>query len=135
MFFLCALLGFGCLTSLQVLTTERILFLRERANGYYSPFTYFASKVLFDIVPLRVAPPLMLGIIIYPMVGLMPELTCLAKFLLVLVLFNLCAASVCLLIGITCKDLGVASLVSSLVMLFAMLFGGLLLNKGTCGLE
>lgn len=129
MFFLCALLGFGCLTSLQVLAAERILFVRERANGYYSPFTYFASKVLFDIIPLRVVPPVLLGIIVYQMVGLSAELASLGKFLLVLVLFNLTAAAVCLFIGVACKDVGVASLMSSLVMLFAMLFGGLLLNK------
>jgi ABC-type multidrug transport system permease subunit len=44
-FFFEALLGFMCLTSLQVFSTERILFVRERANGYYSPVTYFLSKV------------------------------------------------------------------------------------------
>lgn len=36
-FFYEALLGFMCLTSLQVFASERILFVRERANGYYSP--------------------------------------------------------------------------------------------------
>lgn len=44
-FFYEALLGFMCLTSLQVFSTERILFVRERANGYYSPGIYFISKV------------------------------------------------------------------------------------------
>ncbi|CAG8554698.1 14738_t:CDS:10 [Cetraspora pellucida] len=69
LFFMCALLGFGCLSSLNVFASERIIFVKERANGYYAPITYFTSKV------------------------------------------------------------GVASLLSSLVMLFSMLFGGLLLNK------
>jgi ABC-2 type transporter len=45
-FFFEALLGFMCLTSLQVFSSERILFVRERANGYYSPVTYFLSKVM-----------------------------------------------------------------------------------------
>ena len=53
----------------------------------------------------------------------------LAKFLLVLVLFNLTSASVCLAISIVFVDSSVASLVATLVMLFEMLFGGLLLNK------
>lgn len=44
-FFIEALFAFGCLTSLQVFAVERILFVRERANGYYQPFTYFLSKV------------------------------------------------------------------------------------------
>ncbi|KAF0392430.1 ABC transporter [Gigaspora margarita] len=129
LFFMCALLGFGCLSSLNVFAAERIIFVKERANGYYAPITYFTSKVLFDIIPLRVVPPILMSIIIYHMVGLVPGLSEFFKFLLVLVLFNLTAASICLCIGIIFKEVGVASLLSSLVMLFSMLFGGLLLNK------
>src|SRR5271169_5690232 len=44
-FFILALFGFSTLTSLNIFASERILFVRERANGYYSPITYFASKV------------------------------------------------------------------------------------------
>ncbi|CAG8558234.1 14293_t:CDS:10 [Cetraspora pellucida] len=129
LFFMCALLGFGCLSSLNVFASERIIFVKERANGYYAPITYFTSKVLFDIIPLRVVPPILMGIIIYQMVGLVAGVNEFFKFLLVLVLFNLTAASICLCIGIIFKEVGVASLLSSLVMLFSMLFGGLLLNK------
>ncbi|RKP08517.1 hypothetical protein THASP1DRAFT_5145, partial [Thamnocephalis sphaerospora] len=128
-FFVCALFGFSCLTSLQVFSAERILFVRERANGYYSPFAYFTAKVLFDVVPIRVVPPILLGLIVYHMVGLVPGLVHFVKFLFVLVVFNLTAASICLLLGVLFKDISVANLLSSLVMLFSMLFGGLLLNK------
>ena len=44
-FFVLALFGFGTLTSLNIFANERILFVRERANGYYAPITYFAAKV------------------------------------------------------------------------------------------
>jgi len=71
-----------------------------------------------------------MGVIIYHMVGLVDGTAEFFKFLLVLILFNLTAASICLCIGILFKEMGVASLLSSLVMLFSMLFGGLLLNKG-----
>ncbi|KAJ1980388.1 (ABC) transporter [Dimargaris verticillata] len=128
-FFMCSLFGFSCLTSLQTFATERVLFMRERANGYYAPITYFAAKVIFDIFPLRVIPPLLLGSIVYPMVGLVGTFGHFTRFLLVLVLFNLAAASICLCVGIVCRQLSVANLLSSLVMLFSMLFGGLLLNK------
>ncbi|KAL5606174.1 uncharacterized protein BROUX77_003367 [Berkeleyomyces rouxiae] len=127
-FFLLALFGFSTLTSLNVFAQERLLFVRERANGYYAPITYFAAKVVFDIVPLRIIPPLIMGSIVYPMTGLVPDAAHFAKFLLILVLFNLAAASICLFIGIICKDHGVANLVGSLVMLFSLLFAGLLLN-------
>lgn len=127
-FFLLALFGFSTLTSLTVFASERLLFTRERANGYYSPITYFAAKVLFDIVPLRIIPPIIMGAIVYPMVGLVPDAAHFFRFLLILVLFNLAAAAICLFIGILCKDGGVANLIGSLVMLFSLLFAGLLLN-------
>lgn len=128
-FFILALFGFSTLTSLTVFSKERLLFVRERANGYYSPITYFAAKVVFDIVPLRLIPPIILGTIVYPMSGLVPEFPQFLKFLLLIVLFNLAAAAICLFIGIVFKDSGVANLIGSLVMLFSLLFAGLLLNR------
>lgn len=127
-FFLLALFGFSTLTSLTVFASERMLFVRERANGYYSPITYFIAKVIFDIVPLRIIPPIIMGAIIYPMSGLVPDAEHFFKFLLILVLFNLAAAAICLFIGIVFKDSSVANLIGSLVMLFSLLFAGLLLN-------
>jgi ABC-type multidrug transport system ATPase subunit/ABC-type multidrug transport system permease subunit len=127
-FFILALFGFSTLTSLTVFASERLLFVRERANGYYSPITYFLAKIVFDIVPLRIIPPIIMGSIVYPMTGLEPQAANFFKFILILVLFNLAAAGICLFIGIVYKDGGVANLVGSLVMLFSLLFAGLLLN-------
>lgn len=72
-FFTLALFGFSTLTSLGIFANERQLFVRERANGYYSPVTYFAAKLLFDNLPLRVVPPLLFGPTIYFTVGLVPQ--------------------------------------------------------------
>ena len=129
-FFILALFGFSTLTTLTVFASERLLFVRERANGYYSPITYFAAKVVFDIIPLRLIPPIILGSIVYPMVGLVPAWSEFFKFILILILFNLAAAAICLFLGILFKDGGVANLIGSLVMLFSLLFAGLLLNHG-----
>lgn len=135
-FFLLTLFGFSTLTTLSLFAEERVIFVRERANGYYKPIAYYASKVLFDIVPLRVFPPIILGLILYPLVGLSFDSGAFWKFLLILVLFNLTAAATCLLIGVLIQDTGVANLVGCLVMLFSLLFAGLFLNhdsmpKGT----
>ncbi|KAI5803882.1 hypothetical protein EDC01DRAFT_686992 [Geopyxis carbonaria] len=130
-FFVLSLFGFSTLTSLNVFAAERTLFLRERANGYYSPITYFTAKVIFDIVPLRIFPPIIMGTILYPMVGLVTAWPEFFKFLLVLVLFNLAASAICLFIGIVCKDTSLANLIGSLVMLFSLLMAGLLLNHNT----
>ena len=76
------------------------------------------SQLLFDIIPLRVVPPLVFGAIIYRLVGLVPEVSTFWKFLLVLVLFNLATASAVLCISVAFASTGVASLVGTLVMLF-----------------
>ena len=128
LFFILALFGFSTLTSLTVFSTERLLFMRERANGYYSPITFFASKVTFDIVPLRLLPPLIVAVVVYPMTGLVAKWPEFLVFALTLVLFNLAASAICLFIGIVFKDTGVASLIGSLSMLFSLLFAGFLLN-------
>ena len=130
-FFLLALFGFSTLSSLTVFAPERLLFVRERAKGYYAPISYYSSKVIFDIVPLRLIPPLLMGAIVYPMTGLRPAWPEFAKFMLFIVLFNLAAATVCLFIGIIVRNGGVANLVGVLFMLFSLLFGGFLLNHNT----
>ncbi|KAH9949925.1 hypothetical protein B0H21DRAFT_725268 [Amylocystis lapponica] len=99
----------------------RILFMRERANGYYSSFTYFSSKILFDILPLRVVP-LVFGGIVYGLVGLVPTVAEFWKFMLTLVLFNLTTASVILLLSIAFSSTSVASL---------SVVHGLLINRET----
>jgi ABC-type multidrug transport system ATPase subunit len=130
-FFLLALYGFSTLTSLTVFAPERLLFVRERAKGYYQPVAYYLSKVVFDIVPLRLIPPIIMACIVYPMTGLSPHWSEFFKFILFIVLFNLAAAMICLFIGICVKNQGVANLFGVLVMLFSLLFGGFLLNHET----
>jgi ABC-type multidrug transport system ATPase subunit len=127
--FVLSLFGFSSLTILTVFAPERLLFTRERAKGYYSPHSYFAAKVIFDIIPLRLLPPMILGIIVYPMTGLIPAWPNFLKFVLFLVLFNLAAAAIFLFIGIVFRNSGVANLIGVLVMLFSLLFSGFFLNK------
>lgn len=130
-FFLLALFGFSTLTSLTVFAPERLLFLRERSKGYYHPISYYLSKVVFDIVPLRIIAPTLTGCIVYPMTGLLPTWPEFFKFILFIVLFNLAAALILLCIGICVRNQGVANLLGVLIMLFSLLFGGFLLNHET----
>lgn len=156
-FFTLALFGFSTLTSLGIFANERQLFVRERANGYYSPVTYFAAKLLFDNLPLRVVPPLLFGPTIYFTVGLVPQVAnfwvsarvwrmtdtgcrrgletdtipCSPSqcFVLTLVLFSLAASSIIFFISVSIRDTGVANLVGTLTMLISLLFAGLLINR------
>lgn len=73
---------------------------------------------MFDVLPLRVIPPFILGSIIYHPVGLVPSVAQFWKFILVLIMFNMSASSVVFFLSIVISNSGVANLVGSLVMLF-----------------
>lgn len=53
------------MSSMQAFASERLIFVKERANRYYSPVTYYCAKILFDLIPLRTIPPLILGLIMF----------------------------------------------------------------------
>ncbi|KAI8599001.1 hypothetical protein EDD21DRAFT_380959 [Dissophora ornata] len=130
LFFMLALLGFSSISALGAFTDTRTLFIKERSNGYYPPAPFIISTLLFDLIPLRIIPSLFMGCISYFMIGLSPVVATFFKFLLILVLFNIATAMFCLVIAAGVRTTGVASLASSIVMLFMMLFGGFMINSG-----
>jgi ABC-type multidrug transport system ATPase subunit/ABC-type multidrug transport system permease subunit len=127
--FVLSLFGFLALTGLHSFASERIIFIRERANNYYHPLSYYLSKILCDVVPLRVFPPVILISIMYPLVGLSMENNAFLKCILVLVLFNLAVAIEVLIIGILIREPGAATMVAVLTMLLSLLFAGLFINS------
>ncbi|ODV83454.1 hypothetical protein CANARDRAFT_203144 [[Candida] arabinofermentans NRRL YB-2248] len=130
-FFLLTLFGFSTLTGLHSFTIERIVFIRERSNNYYHPLSYYLSKIICDVIPLRLFPPIILMAIIYPLVGLNMEGNKFWTGTLILVLFNLATAVEILVIGILIKEPGSATMIGVLVLLFSLLFAGLFINKET----
>ncbi|KAF9914590.1 hypothetical protein BX616_007976 [Lobosporangium transversale] len=130
LFFMLALLGFSSISALGAFTDTRTLFIKERSNGYYPPLPFVISTLLFDLIPLRIVPSIFMGCISYFMIGLSPVVETFFKFLLIIVLFNVATAMFCLVIAAAVRTTGVASLASSIVMLFMMLFGGFMINSG-----
>ncbi|KNC87622.1 hypothetical protein SARC_00253 [Sphaeroforma arctica JP610] len=126
---LCAFLAFGSLSSLELFYSERALYMHERANRFYYPSTYFISKILFDIVPLRIIPPLLMGSIAYFMIGLRPGIVYFTYFLVALVLVNLVATSICMIIGVMCSRLSTGNLIASIIMLFSLMLTNIFNNK------
>ncbi|KAJ3106354.1 hypothetical protein HDU96_008245 [Phlyctochytrium bullatum] len=125
-------LGFNCPLGFNIADYLVDLTMHAVGNSAIALEATDTVGVLFDMFPLRVIPPVILGLICYHMIGLRAEdVWFLLRFLLVLILFNLTAASCCMMLSIVFKDSALASLIATLVMLFEMLFGGLLLNKGT----
>ncbi|CAK9437344.1 uncharacterized protein LODBEIA_P17220 [Lodderomyces beijingensis] len=134
-FFLLAFFGFSSLTGLHSFASERIIFVRERANNYYNPLAYYVSKIFCDIIPLRVLPPVLLISIAYPLVGLTMEHNAFLKTILALVLFNIAVAVEMLIVGILIKEPGTSTMVGVLLLLLSLLFAGLFINSDQLNLE
>ncbi|CAE6528385.1 unnamed protein product [Rhizoctonia solani] len=128
LFFMGSLLAFSSLSALYNLVEVRPLFTRERAGGYYSPSAWLVSRVLFDVLPLRVIPTVVLACITYWMVGLSPEAARFFKALLVLVLFALAMTLFNFLLATSFRNGGVAILLSALFNLFTMTYAGFFVN-------
>lgn len=59
-------------TPTQVFCAELPIFLREHRNGMYRTDVYFICKTLAE-APIFLAIPLMFTVIVYPMIGLYPD--------------------------------------------------------------
>ncbi|KAM9998102.1 hypothetical protein ACTFIY_007741 [Dictyostelium cf. discoideum] len=131
MFFMTALLSFGSITSLDLFYNDRIIFIRERANGFYRTSAYFLAKVVTDIIPMRVIPPIILGSICYYMIGLRPGILHFIYFLISLVLTSTVASSMCMAISTISPTFGTANMVSILLLFVFLLFDGFLLARSS----
>ncbi|AET38437.1 putative ATP-dependent permease ADP1 Ecym_2737 [Eremothecium cymbalariae DBVPG len=127
-FFTLTYFGFLTLTGLSSFALDRIIFLKERSNHYYSPAAYYLSKIISDVFPLRVLPPILLGIMVYPLVGLNMAEGAFFKYICILILFNLGISLEILAIGIIFEDLNNSIIVSVLILLASLLFSGLFIN-------
>ena len=104
LFFVLLYLTLMSLSSLPVWREDRLLFLRERADGVYGVDAYFASALLFDVLPMRVLPPFFFGLTTYGMIGLNEGTeVSLVTFVLALVFTNVCATCACMAIGAATK--------------------------------
>ena len=97
----------------------------------YRTSSYFISKTLCDVLPMRIIPALLLGGITYYMIGFNPPIENFLWFLLTLVEVSIVAGSMCLLISSFVPSLSLGNLIAIILLLFYMLFGGFLVNKSS----
>ncbi|CCI40641.1 unnamed protein product [Albugo candida] len=130
-YFILTFFGFASLSSMDIFLAERSIFIRETGALYYTPSSYFIAKSALDSVFLRILPATAFGCIFYWIMGLQAESSRFLLFLLTVVLFNLCAGSITIFVGTVTRSVGVANLVSIIILLVMLLFGGFLLNNDT----
>ncbi|GAA6023495.1 hypothetical protein JCM10207_006217 [Rhodosporidiobolus poonsookiae] len=128
LFFLGCLLAFAALSALSHFSHAKALFIRERARGYFHPVSWLASSVVLDVFPLRIVPTILLGVIVYFMVGLSATAAHFFKFLLILILFAICTTLWNLVLAACITDTGIAILISSIINLFQLAYAGFFLN-------
>ncbi|KAF9501097.1 hypothetical protein BDN71DRAFT_1439338 [Pleurotus eryngii] len=124
LFFLGALIAFSSLSALYNVVETRPLFLRERSSSYYSPSAWLLSRFLFDVIPLRIIPTIIVSTITYWMAGLAPDPEHFFKFLFILVLYTLTMTLFNFLLGTLFRNGGIAILLSALSALYQMTFAG-----------
>ncbi|KAJ7221642.1 hypothetical protein GGX14DRAFT_430547 [Mycena pura] len=124
LFFLGALIAFSSLSALYNVVEIRPLFLRERSSSYYSPTAWLLSRLLFDVLPLRIIPTIIVSTITYWMAGLAHEVVGYFKFLFILVLYTIAMTLYNFLLGTFFNNGGIAILLSALSALYQMTFAG-----------
>src|SRR5205823_1349148 len=65
LYFIIFFFALTSIASLPHLVQDKRLFLRERDGQFYTTLPYLLSKILCDLLPLRVIPPLLFGSIVY----------------------------------------------------------------------
>jgi ATP-binding cassette subfamily G (WHITE) protein 2 len=104
---------------------------QERSNGYYSTASYFLSKIIGDLIPMRIIPAFLFGTIIYFMVGF--QLNAGKYFFNILALFCTTFAGTALAFAISSyiEVFALGTLMLGGFYLIMMVFGGLFLNLNT----
>ncbi|KAF8579482.1 hypothetical protein K439DRAFT_1654569 [Ramaria rubella] len=124
LFFLGALIAFSSLSALYNLVEVRPLFLRERAASYYSPTAWLLSRIVFDMIPLRIIPTIIVSSITYWMAGLAHDAAHFFKFLFILVLYSMVMTLFNFLLACMFRNGGVAILLSALTALYQQTYAG-----------
>jgi ABC-type multidrug transport system ATPase subunit len=119
------------MSSIGELVEQRVIFYRERAARFYPTWPYFLSRVLSDFIPLRILPSMAYTFIVYWMVGLRNDPAKVGIFVTVVILSNLVSTGICFTITGFTTNAGVANVFASLIFIFSMLYGGLLMSNST----
>jgi len=87
------------------------------------------SKVVCDIFPLRVLPPIIFGSICYWLIGLQSDPQRFVTFIVILMMVNVVTSCACFAISSLTSNTATANLLAVIYLVFCMLFGGLFFNK------
>lgn len=131
LYFLYMLMMFASMSAMTLLHSVRPLMVRERSDGFYSPWAWMVAHGVYDVVMLRLIPGLFLEIIMYWMVGLKKEAGYFFEFLLIANIFYLDVTLYMMTLGALFHDVSISILAGSAFIILNIGFGGFLLNLDT----
>ncbi|XP_055898082.1 broad substrate specificity ATP-binding cassette transporter ABCG2-like isoform X2 [Biomphalaria glabrata] len=105
----------------------------ENSSGFYRVSAYFLVKVLFDMVPLRLVPVLILSSTVYFSVGLNSGAEHFFLFTFCLFCTAMGSSALCLLVSSIVSVFAVAQIVLGMCYVLMMLLGGFLISLNSVG--
>jgi ABC-type multidrug transport system ATPase subunit len=130
--FLQLFLAFSTLSALEAALAERKLLALEMEGSIYGSFPVLLTRLVFDVIPLRVVPTALLGAIIYAPMGLRVDHgSYFLWYMIILTAFSSICAMLTYVTGLICPSLGSAALLSAVITLWNFVFGGLVVQAET----
>eukprot|EP01101_Sappina_pedata_P004816 TRINITY_DN2092_c0_g1_i2.p1 TRINITY_DN2092_c0_g1~~TRINITY_DN2092_c0_g1_i2.p1 ORF type:complete len:648 (-),score=245.09 TRINITY_DN2092_c0_g1_i2:107-2050(-) len=130
LFFVMTNVSFSCFAIMNIFIKERGVMNRERASGTYSTGSYFVSKNIVDMT-FQMINPLFFGTIAYWFIGFDSDPAKFGIFLALILLFNQTAGSMLMFIGCFAPTLEVATILSPVLNVIFLLFGGFFINPNS----
>ncbi|XP_065325020.1 broad substrate specificity ATP-binding cassette transporter ABCG2-like [Gordionus sp. m RMFG-2023] len=119
---------FISLSVIDIFILERSTFLYEVSNGFYRISMYFLSKVLGDLLIMKVISVFIVSLVAYWMIGLRAEISAYLTFIVTLFIVSSSSNSVAYFCSATFKNGTIANNLCSLLFVFMMVFGGFFVN-------
>lgn len=130
-FFTCSNMLFGSFGAIEIFFKEKSMFQHEYQSGHYKVWHYFISKLIADLLPLRIICSILFCCVTYWMVGLKPEVGAFFVFVLTVFLLVCSATGIGIFYSILFDNFATSSIFVSLTFVFSVLFDGFLVNTAT----
>ncbi|CAD5118409.1 DgyrCDS7118 [Dimorphilus gyrociliatus] len=122
---------FANMPAIELFIKERPIFIHENAGGFYRVSSYFFSKIISDILPLRIVPTIVFLVITYWMVGFQKSADGFFYFLLICLLVTFAASSLCFFYSASVGVFSVAQMLIAITFVVMMIFSGFMVQLET----
>ncbi|VDI24324.1 ATP-binding cassette, subfamily G (WHITE), member 2 [Mytilus galloprovincialis] len=111
---------FGNLSAVELFIKERSIFMHENVSGFYRVSAYFFSKIICDVIPMRLIPVILFSTVTYFMLGLRLAAENFFLYVLSLFLVAMSASGIAFFFSATVSIFAVANLCIALTYVFMM---------------